>query len=78
VANAPPGTQAIQLQNTVASILHEIAMPADETLKPTQAEIQSVDKMLKEGGNESWRQAQHHPLVRVCTRLSQDSTIMPV
>lgn len=42
-----------QLQNTLASILHEIAMPADETPKPTQAEIESADKMLKEGGNES-------------------------
>jgi hypothetical protein len=41
-----------QLQNTLASILHEIATPADETSKPTQAEIQSADKMLKEGGNE--------------------------
>jgi len=42
-----------QLQNTLASILHEIAKPADETSKPTQAETQSADKMLKEGGNES-------------------------
>ena len=42
-----------RLQNTLASILHEIAMPADETSKPTQAETQSADKMLKEGGNES-------------------------
>jgi len=42
-----------QLQHTLASILHEIAMPADETRKPTQAETQRADKMLKEGGNES-------------------------
>src|SRR6266511_814561 len=42
-----------QLQNTLASILHEIVMPANETPKPTQAETQSADKMLKEGGNES-------------------------
>jgi hypothetical protein len=42
-----------QLQNTLASILHEIAMPADKTAKPTQAENQSADKLLKEGGNES-------------------------
>ena len=42
-----------QLQNTLASILHEIAMSADETPKPTQAETQNADKMLKEGGNES-------------------------
>lgn len=28
-------------------------MPADETPKPTQAEIRNADKMLKEGGNES-------------------------
>src|SRR5260221_1619284 len=41
-----------QLQNTLASILHEIAMPADKTLKPTQAEMQSADKMLREGSNE--------------------------
>ncbi len=41
------------LQNTLASILHEIAMPADESPKPTQAEIRNADKMLKEGGNES-------------------------
>ena len=41
------------LQNTLASILREIAMPADETPKPTQAEIRNADKMLKEGGNES-------------------------
>jgi hypothetical protein len=41
------------LQNTLASILHEIAMLADETPKPTQAERQSADKILKEGGNES-------------------------
>ncbi len=41
------------LQNTLASILHEIAMPADESFKPTQAEIRNADKMLKEGGNES-------------------------
>lgn len=41
-----------QLQNTLTSILHEIAMPADETPKPTQAETQSADQMLKEGGNE--------------------------
>ena len=42
-----------QLQNTLASILHEIAMPADETLKPTQADTQSAIKMLREGRNES-------------------------
>jgi 3-methyladenine DNA glycosylase AlkC len=42
-----------QLQNTLASILHDIAMPEDQSLKPTQAETQSADKMLKEGGNES-------------------------
>jgi hypothetical protein len=43
-----------QLQNTLASILHEIAMPdSDKTSKPTQAEMQSADKMLKEGSNES-------------------------
>jgi hypothetical protein len=41
------------LQNTLASILREIAIPADETPKPTQAEIRNADKMLKEGGNES-------------------------
>ena len=41
------------LQNTLAAILHEIAMPADETLKPTQAEVRNADKMLKDGGNES-------------------------
>ncbi|KAF8340910.1 hypothetical protein F5887DRAFT_1062589 [Amanita rubescens] len=41
------------LQNTLASILHEIAMPADETPKPTQAEIRNADKMLKDGVNES-------------------------
>ena len=28
-------------------------MPEDKAPKPTQAEIQSADKMLKEGGNES-------------------------
>jgi len=42
-----------QLQNTLASILHEIAMPTDKNAKPTQAETQSADKLLKEGGNES-------------------------
>jgi hypothetical protein len=42
-----------QVQNTLASILHEIAMPADETPKATQAETQCADKMLKEGANES-------------------------
>jgi hypothetical protein len=42
-----------QLQNTLASILHEIAMPADKTPKPTQAETQSANKLLKEGSNES-------------------------
>jgi len=42
-----------QLQGTLASILHEIAMPADEKTKPTQAETQSADKMIKEGNNES-------------------------
>ena len=41
------------LQNTLAYILHEIAMPADDTPKPTQAEIRNAEKMLKEGGNES-------------------------
>jgi hypothetical protein len=41
------------LQNTLAFILHEIAMPADKTPKPTQAEIRNTDKMLKEGGHES-------------------------
>jgi uncharacterized protein YciW len=40
------------LQTTLASILHEIAMPADEPPKPTQPEIRSADKMIKEGGNE--------------------------
>lgn len=42
-----------QLQNTLATILREIAMPADETPKPTQVETKSADKMLKEGSNES-------------------------
>ncbi len=42
-----------QLQNTLASILHEIAKPAVGTPKPTQAETQRADKMLKEGNNES-------------------------
>ena len=42
-----------QLQTTLASILHEIATPADEPPKPTPAETRSADKMLREGGNES-------------------------
>ena len=42
-----------QLQIILASILHEIAMPADGTPKPTQAEAQRADIMLKEGRNES-------------------------
>ena len=33
-------------------MLHEIATPADEPPKPTQAEIRSAEKMLKEGGHE--------------------------
>ena len=41
------------LQTTLASILHEIAMPANKTPKPTEAEKGNADKMLKEGGNES-------------------------
>ena len=41
-----------QLQNTLSSIIHEIAVPADEIRKPTQAEIQRAEMMLKEGGNE--------------------------
>ena len=40
------------MQTTLASILHEIATPSDEPPKPTQAEIRSADKMIKEGGNE--------------------------
>ena len=41
-----------QLQTTLASILHEIATPADEPPKPTSVETRSADKMLREGGNE--------------------------
>ncbi|KAG8215118.1 hypothetical protein J3R82DRAFT_8569 [Butyriboletus roseoflavus] len=41
-----------QLQSTLASILHEIATPADELSKPTTAEMRSAEKMLKDGGNE--------------------------
>ena len=42
-----------QSQNTLASILHEIAIPAAKTPMATQAEIESADKLLKEGGKES-------------------------
>ena len=41
-----------RLRTTLASILHEIATPTGEPPKPTLAEIQSADKMLKEGYNE--------------------------
>lgn len=41
-----------QLQNNLASILHEIATPTDQPPKPTTAEMKSAEKMLKEGGNE--------------------------
>lgn len=41
-----------QLQNTVASILHEAAVAANKTPKPTRAEMESADKLLKEGGKE--------------------------
>jgi hypothetical protein len=41
-----------QLQTTLATILHEIAMPADDLPRPTSAEIRNADKMLKEGSNE--------------------------
>ena len=41
-----------QLQTTLAAILREIAMPGDEPPKPTSAEKQRAEKMLKEGGDE--------------------------
>ena len=41
-----------RLQTTLASILHEIATPADEPPKPTSAEIRSADNILKEAYNE--------------------------
>ena len=41
-----------QLKTTLASILHEIATPADGPPKPTLAETRSADRMLREGSNE--------------------------
>ena len=41
-----------QLQPTLASILHEIAAPADQPPKPTTAETRTAERLLKEGGNE--------------------------
>ena len=44
-----------QLQSTLASILHEIATPADQPPKPTAAETRTAERLLKEGGNEPSR-----------------------
>ena len=41
-----------QLPSILASILHEIATPADQPPKPTVAETRTAERLLKEGNNE--------------------------